>query len=102
MIQTYAKHFATRREHGSNSINKTRRPPSEKNTWAKAAASLTVKRQAAVLDLSEAITTTTLAGVKPLAGGSSHLQEATRDSLIIGILQKTCARESMKDTLHDP
>jgi hypothetical protein len=74
----------------------------EKNTWAKAAASLTVEWQAAVLDLSTAITTTTLAVVRPLAGGSSHLQEATRDSLIIGILQKTCARESMKDVMRDP
>jgi hypothetical protein len=70
--------------------------------WAKAVARLTVKRQAAVLDLSEAITTTTLVGVRPLAGGSSHLQEATRDSPIIGILQKTCARESMKDAMYDP
>jgi hypothetical protein len=83
-------------------INKTRRPPSEKNTWAKAAASLTVERLAAVLDLSEVITTTMLVGVRPLAGGSSHLQEATRDSPIIGILQKTCARESMKDAMRDP
>jgi hypothetical protein len=74
----------------------------EKNTWAKAAASLTVERQATVLDLSEAITTTTLAGVRPLAGGSSHLQEVTRDSPIIGILQKTCVRESMKDAMHNP
>jgi hypothetical protein len=56
----------------------------------------------AVLDLSAAITTTTLAGVKPLAGGSSHLQEATRDRPIIKILQKTCARELMKDAMCDP
>jgi hypothetical protein len=76
MIQTCAKHFATHREHGSSSIDKIRRQPSEKNTWAKAAASLIVKRQAAVLDLSEAITTTTPVGVRPLAGGSSDLQEA--------------------------
>jgi hypothetical protein len=45
----------------------------EKNTWAKVAASLIVERQAAVLDLNEAITTTTLTGVRPLVGGSSHL-----------------------------
>jgi hypothetical protein len=102
MIQTYAKHFATHRGHGFSSINKIRRPPSKKNTWAKATASLIVERQAAALDLSKAITTTTLVGVRPLAGGSSHLQEATRDSLIIGILQKTCARESMKDAMRDP
>jgi hypothetical protein len=91
-----------RKGHGFSSINKTRRPPSEKNTWAKAAASLIVERQAAVLDLNEAITMTMLVGVRPLAGGSSHLQEATRDSPIIGILHKTCTRESMKDTMHDP
>jgi hypothetical protein len=52
---------------------------SEKNMWAKAAAKLTVERQVAVLDIIAATTTTTLAGVRPLAGGSSHLQEATRD-----------------------
>jgi hypothetical protein len=56
----------------------------------------------AILDLSEATTTTTLVGVRPLAGGSSHLQEATRDSPIIGILQKTYARESTKDAMRDP
>jgi hypothetical protein len=109
MIQTCAKHFATRKEHGSSSINKTRRQPSEKNTWAKAAARLTVERQAAVLDFNEAITMTTLVEVRPLAGGSSHLQEATRDNLIIptiGMLKayplKTCARKSMKDTMRNP
>jgi hypothetical protein len=45
---------------------------------------------------------TMLTGVRPVAGGSNHLQEATRDSPIIGILQKTCARESMKDAMRDP
>jgi hypothetical protein len=70
--------------------------------WAKAAASLTVERQVAILDLSEATTTTTLVGVRPLAEGSSHFQEATHDSPIIRILQKNCARESMKDTMRDP
>jgi hypothetical protein len=54
--------------------------------WAKAAARLTVEWQAAILNPSVAITTTMLAGVKPLAGGSSHLQEAIRDRPIIGIL----------------
>jgi hypothetical protein len=98
-----------RREHGSSSIDKTQHQPSEKNTWAKAAARLTIERQAAVLDINEAITTTTLVEVRPLAGGSSHLQEATRDNLIIptiGILKtytlKTCARKSMKDMMRDP
>jgi hypothetical protein len=102
MIQTCARHFTTCRGHGFSSINKTRHPPSEKNAWAKAAARLTVERQAIVLDLSEAKTTATLVGVRPLAGGSNHLQEATRDRLIIGILQKTCAREAIKDAMHDP
>jgi hypothetical protein len=47
--------------------------------------------------------------VRQLAGGSSHLQEATHDNLIIptiGILKnyplKTCARKSMKDAMRDP
>jgi hypothetical protein len=102
MIQTCARHFTTHRGHGFSSINKTRHPPLEKNTLAKAAVRLTVEWQAVVLDLSEAITTTTLVGVRPLAGGSSHLQEATRDRPIIEILQRTCARESMKDVMRDP
>jgi hypothetical protein len=108
-IQICAKHFATSREHGSSSIDKTRRQPSEKNTWAKAAARLTVERQAAIFDINEAITTTMLMEVRPLVGGSSHLQVATCDNLIIptiGILKtyplKTCARKSMKDVMRDP
>jgi hypothetical protein len=47
--------------------------------------------------------------VRPLAGDSSHLQEATHDNLIIptiGILKthplKPYARKSMKDTMRDP
>jgi hypothetical protein len=68
----------------------------------KAAAKLTVERQAVVLNLSAATTTTMLVGVRPLAGGSSHLQEATRKRPIIGILQKTCASELMKDAMCDP
>jgi hypothetical protein len=93
------------REHGSSSINKTRRQPSEKNRWAKAPASLRVKRQAVVFDINEAITTTTLVEVRSLVGGSSHLQEATHDNLIIPtivILKKTCARKSMKHAMRDP
>jgi hypothetical protein len=43
-----------------------------------------------------------LVAVRPLAGGSRHLQEATRDMPIIIILQKTCASELMKDTMCDP
>jgi hypothetical protein len=55
------------------------------------------RTQAAV---NEAITTTTLVEVRPLAGGSNHIQEATRDNLIIptiGILKtyslKTCVKK---------
>jgi hypothetical protein len=70
-------------------INKTRRLPSGRSTWAKAEARLIVERQAAILDFSALTTTTTLAGVRPLAGGSSHLQGITRDKPIIGLLQKT-------------
>jgi hypothetical protein len=50
-----------------------------------------------------------LVEVRPLAGGSSHLQEATRDNLIIPTIRilktyplKTCTRESMKDVMCDP
>jgi hypothetical protein len=53
-------------------ISKTRRLSSRRSAWAKAEARLTAERQAAVLDLSVA-TITTLAGVRLLAGGSSHL-----------------------------
>jgi hypothetical protein len=98
-----------RREHGSSSIDKTWRQPSEKNTWVKAVARLTVEWQAAVLNINEAITTTTLMEVRPLAGGSSHLQEATHNNLIIPTIRilkayplKTCARKSMKNAMHDP
>jgi hypothetical protein len=69
---------------GSSLINKTWRLPSGRSTWAKAKARLTLERQAAVLDLSAA-TMTILAGVRPLAGGSSHLQGVTHDRPIIGL-----------------
>jgi hypothetical protein len=69
--------------------------------WAKAEARLTVERQAAVANLSAA-TTTTPVGVRPMAGGSSHLQGVTRDRPIIGLLQKTYAIESMKDAMRCP
>jgi hypothetical protein len=42
------------------------------------------------------------AGIRPLAGGSSHLQEATCDRPIIGLPQRTYASESMKDVMCDP
>jgi hypothetical protein len=69
--------------------------------WAKAEARLTVERQAAVPDLSAA-TTTMLVRVKPLAEGSSHLQGVTCARTTIGLLQKTCASESMKDAMCGP
>jgi hypothetical protein len=50
----------------------------------KAEARPTAERQAAILDLSAAITT--LTGVRLLAGGSSHLQEIIRDKPIIILL----------------
>jgi hypothetical protein len=52
--------------------------------WAKAKARLIVERLAAIPDLSVA-TTTTLAGVRPLAGGSNHLQGVTHDRPITGL-----------------
>jgi hypothetical protein len=55
----------------------------------------------AVLDLSVA-TTTTLAGVRPLAGGSSHLLGVTRDRTITSLLQKTYTSTSMKAMMHGP
>jgi hypothetical protein len=69
--------------------------------WVKAEARLTSERQVAVLDLSVA-TTTTLVGVRLLAGGSSHLQEVTHERPIISLLQKTCASTSMKATMRGP
>jgi hypothetical protein len=81
-------------------INKTRSLLLGRSAWAKAEARLTVERQAAVPDLSAATTTTMLAGVRPLAGGSSHLQGVTRGRPIIGLLQKTCASESMKNAMR--
>jgi hypothetical protein len=83
--QTCVKHFVTHRGLGFSLINKTRRLPSGRSAWAKAEARLTVEWLAAVLDLSAA-TTTTPAGVKPLVGGSSHLQGVTCDRPIIGLL----------------
>jgi hypothetical protein len=41
--------------------------------WVRVGAKLTAKRLADAFDLSPATTTTTLAGARPLAGGSSHL-----------------------------
>jgi hypothetical protein len=82
-------------------ISKTQYLPSRRSTWAKAEARLIAEGQAALLDLSVA-TTTTLTGVRLLVGGSSHLQEVTRDRPIIGLLQKTCASISMKAAIRGP
>jgi hypothetical protein len=82
-------------------ISKTRCLHSGRSAWARAEARLIVERQAAVLDLSAA-TMTTATGVRPLAGGSSHLQEVTRDRLIIGLFLKICASTSMKAARRGP
>jgi hypothetical protein len=89
------------REPGSSLISKNRRLPSGRSAWVKAEARITAERKEAVLDLSEA-TTTTLVGVRPLAGGSSHLQGVTRDRPFTGLLQKTCTSESMKAAMRGP
>jgi hypothetical protein len=68
---------------------------------ARAEARLTAEWQVAVLDLSVAATTM-LAGVRLLAGGSSRIQEVTRDRPIIGLLQKTCASILMKAAMRGP
>jgi hypothetical protein len=70
--------------------------------WVRVGARLTAERLAVVLDISPATTTTMLAGVRPLAGGSSHPQEVTRDRPIINLLQKICASTSMKAVMHGP
>jgi hypothetical protein len=82
-------------------ISKTRRLPSGRSAWAKDEARLTAERLATVLDLNVA-TTITAAGVRPLAGGSNHLQEMTCDRPIIGLLQKSCASASMKAAMRGP
>jgi hypothetical protein len=94
------KYFFTCRGPGSGWISKTRCLPSGRSAWARAGARLTAERLAVVLDLSPATTTTTLAGAKPLAGGSSNLQGVTSDRPIIGLLQKTCG--SMKVAMRGP
>jgi hypothetical protein len=101
MVRTCDNHFVTRRGPGFSLISKTRRLPSGRRAWARAEARLTAEQQAVVLDLSAA-TTTTLAGVRPLVGGSSHLQEVTCDRPIISLLQKTYASASMKAVMRGP
>jgi hypothetical protein len=99
-IRTCIKHFVMRRGPRFSLISKTQSVTSRRNAWAKAKARLTAERQVAVLNLSAA--TTKLAGVRLLAGGSSHLQKVTRDRPIIGLLQKTCASTSMKAATRGP
>jgi hypothetical protein len=101
MIRTCVKHFVMRRGPGFSLISKTRCLPSGRSAWAKAEARLIAERQAAVLNLSAA-TMTTAVGIRPLVGGSSHLQEVTRDRPIIGLLQKICASASMKAAMRGP
>jgi hypothetical protein len=96
------KHFFMCRGPGSCWISKTRHLPSGRSAWARAGARLTAERPAVVLDLSLATTMTTLAGARPLAGGSSHLKGVTRDRPIIGLLQKTCVSTSMKVVMRGP
>jgi hypothetical protein len=81
---------------GSSWISKTQRLPFGRSTWARARARLTIERLVVVLDLNLAIRMTTPAGVRPLAGGSCHLQGVTRGRPITGLLQKTYASTSMK------
>jgi hypothetical protein len=77
-----------------------RRPPSGRSAWVKVGARLTAERLAAVLDTSSA--TTTLAGARPLAGGSSHRKRVIRDRPIIDFLKKTCASTSMRVATRGP
>jgi hypothetical protein len=102
MIRMCVKHFFTHRGPGSSWISTTRRLSSGRSVWARAGARLTAERLAAVLNLSPATTTTTLAGARPLVGGSSHFQGVTRDRPIIGLLQKTYVSTSMKVVMRGP
>jgi hypothetical protein len=87
---------------GSSWISKTQRLPSGRSVWVRVGARLTAERLADAPDLNLATTTTMLAGARPLAGGSSHLQGVTRDRPIIGLSQKTCASILMKAAMRGP
>jgi hypothetical protein len=91
MIQVFVRRFFTCSGLGSSWISKTRRVPSGRSAWVRVGARLTAEQLADTLNLSPATITTTLAGARPLAGGSSHFQGVTRDRPIICLLQKTCA-----------
>jgi hypothetical protein len=73
MVQMCVKHFFMCRGPGSSWISKTQRLLSERSAWVRVGARLTAEGLAVVLDISPATTTTTLAGARPLVGGSSHL-----------------------------
>jgi hypothetical protein len=64
------------------------------SAWVRVEVRLTAERLAAILDTSSA--TTTLAGARLLAGGSSHRKGVIRGRPIIDLLQRTCASTSMK------
>jgi hypothetical protein len=96
MIRKCVKHSFMRRGLGSSWINTTRRPPSGRSAWVRVEVRLIAEWLVVVLDTSSA--TTTLAGARPLAGGSSHCKGVIRDRPIIDLLQRTCASTSMKVT----
>jgi hypothetical protein len=100
-IRMCVKHFVTCRGPRFSLISQILHLLSGRSAWAKAEARLLAEWQAAVLDLNVA-TTITLVGVRPLAGGSSHLQGVTRDRPITSLLQKTCASTSMKAAMRGP
>jgi hypothetical protein len=102
MIRMCVKHFFTRRGPGSSWISETWHLLSGRSAWARVGARLTAERLAVALNFSPATTTTTLAGDRPLAGGSSHLQGVTHDRPIIDLLQKTCASTLMKAVMRGP
>jgi hypothetical protein len=85
---------------GSSWISTTWRPPLGRSAWVRVGARLTAELLEAVLDTSSA--TTTLVGVRPLAGGSSHRKGVIRDRPIIDFLQMTCASISMKVVMRGP
>jgi hypothetical protein len=100
MIRKCVKHSFMRRGLGSSWINTTRRPPSGRSAWVRVEVRLIAEWLVVVLDTSSA--TTTLAGARPLAGGSSHCKGVIRDRPIIDLLQRTCASTSMKVATRGP
>jgi hypothetical protein len=68
--------------------------------WERVEVRPTAERLAAVLDVNPA--TTTLAGARPLAGGSSHRKGVSHDKPIIDSLRRICANTSMKAAMRAP